>query len=239
MISIITFTMGRPKYLIDLIQSILTTNCYFKDYEHLIFYQGIKPSEEENKLFKQLTEDCIGESYPIKIIELDKNYGAGIGNNIAKEYINKKSKLIMKADDDCVLRNDKSFSCVTEISYLIPNSVFSPFPVGLINNKGGPDAIGERFVKYGPILDIYYTFRPVNHIGGFARICPTELFMEFTWPDDNIQGTSGSEDVNFSNYLRSKNVPMYYLENALIVEHNESTLGQHQRYKEYFKDGRF
>lgn len=234
MISIITFTMGRPKYLRALINSVMETNSFFQDFEHLVFYQGIKPTKEEKQYFE---DNCVG--YPLKVIELDKNYGPGVGSNLAKKHINEKSKRVMRADDDCVFRSPLYLSHVIEISGLIPNSVFSPFPVGLINNLGGPQAISDRFVKYSKILDTYYTFRPVNHVGGFARICPTDLFMGCTWPEENLVGTSGNEDGYFSNYVKSKNIPMYYLENALIVEHNESTLGQHERYKEYFKDGRF
>ena len=234
MISIITFTMGRPKYLMDLINSVMETNCFFQDFEHLIFYQGIKPTEEENNFFNG---NCKG--YPLRVIKLVHNYGPGIGSTIAKDFINKKTKRVMRADDDCILRSPKYLSHVIEISNLIPNSVFSPFPVGLINNLGGSAKTYDRFVKHGPILDTYYTFRPVNHVGGFARICPIDLFMECNWPEENLVGTSGNEDGYFSNFVRSKNIPMYYLENALIVEHNESTLGQHERYKEYFKDGRF
>lgn len=232
MISIITFTMGRPKYLFDLTNSIIESD-YFDDFEHLIFYQGVAPTEEEYSYFRNILNN------KFKVIELDKNYGPGVGCNIAKEYINKNSTIVMKADDDCVIRSPYFFDHVNEIFNIIPQSVFSPFPVGLINNLGGPAKTYDRFVKYSYKLDTYYTFRPVNHVGGFARVCPKDLFMECKWPEENLVGTSGNEDGYFSNFCKAKNIPMYYLENALIVEHNESTLGQHERYKEYFTNGRF
>jgi hypothetical protein len=67
-------------------------------------------------------------------------------------------------------------------------------------------------------------------LGGFARIAPKEHLLNTRFSDDH------SEDSEFSGNCNTNNIPMYYLENGLIVEHQETGLGQQARYgKEYFQ----
>jgi hypothetical protein len=73
----------------------------------------------------------------------------------------------------------------------------------------------------------------VNHIGGFARISPSEIYQQIHFTDNH------NEDGEFSNFCNSMNIPMFYLENDLVVQHQESTLGQHQRYGEGYFGKRF
>lgn len=143
--------------------------------------------------------------------------------------------LIMKMDEDCEIVSRNFFIHIREINKLKPKLVFSPYPVGLINNPGGPPK-NRHEVIYGEPLDTYYTFRYVSHIGGFARIAPRELVKDWKLPDDldPQNKISGTEDGHHSAKCLASGIEMAYLENALIVEHQESTLGQHQRYKEYF-----
>jgi len=88
-------------------------------------------------------------------------------------------------------------------------------------------------VEYSVETDTYYTFRKVHHVGGFARIMPVEYFKQINFTNTH------SEDTECSTWCNNNNIPMYYLENALIVEHQESTLGQHARYGEKYFKGRF
>lgn len=142
--------------------------------------------------------------------------------------------LIIKLDDDALPIGDSFLVRIGEINHLFPNSVFSPYPVGLINNPGGPGAGNKNHtVRYGFITDTYYTLRFVTHVGGFARISPG-FTREWTFDESRPH----SEDSQHSQKCIEKGIPMFYLENALIVEHQESTLGQHERYPHYFK-GRF
>lgn len=230
MISIFTITLGRELYIKRLIESISLLGGNY-DFEHYICFQGVKPSEDLLTYIKNLDE-----RYNIHLELWDKNYG--IGEAINKILPKLKGDITIKLDDDAVLRSPNYFSHVKEINRLFPDIVFSPFPVGLINNLGGVQS-SNRFVHYGENTDTYYTFRVVNHIGGFARISPTNIIKTFKFPNDLSSNNSGNEDVNFSNYCNQEGVMMCYLENALIVEHQESTLGQHERYGENYFNGRF
>jgi glycosyltransferase involved in cell wall biosynthesis len=170
----------------------------------------------------------------IKLHRWDTNCGAGEANNrLIKEC---SGEIICKLDDDALPYGEHYFNHIKEIYNLTGgNCIFSPYPVGLINNPGGVHS-KEHFLIYGKNTDTYYTFRKVHHIGGFARIMPSKIAKSFCWPFDYSPLNSGREDVNFSEYCKTQNIPMFYLENSIIVEHLESTLGQKERYKEYFSE---
>lgn len=229
MISIYTLTMGREEYLIKLVNSISRTQ---KDVvnpvkiEHHIGFQGVCPSVK-------LEEFLLNFEY-IKIHKWENNVGAGEGNNkIIKEL---KNDIIVKLDDDALIQSYDFFNHVLEINTLLKSeAVFSPYPVGLINNPGGPPS-SERHVLFGENTDTFYTLRKVHHVGGFSRIITRKVLDNYIWPNDLdiTNKNSGKEDVNFSNYCYFKKTPLYYLENAIITEHQESTLGQHARYVNYF-----
>ena len=225
MISVYTITMGREYYLKKLIDS-LAKNAGDIEYEHHIGFQGITPSEE---LRQFLPQNTILHLWP-------ESCGAGEANNRIIPQL--KGDLIVKLDDDALIYSPDYLVRAQEVSRLLKDScVFSPYPVGLINNPGGVRGTGH-FVRYSEALDIYFTFRPVPHIGGFGRIVPRKIIGDFKWPNDLNVSTSGSEDTNFSNYCEARFIKMFYLENAMVIEHIESTLGQHERYKTYF-EGRF
>jgi glycosyltransferase involved in cell wall biosynthesis len=227
MISIYTITMGRELYLSRLINSI-AKNAGNIEYEHHIGFQGIEPSDELKEKLKQ--HNCISHLW-------QTNCGAGEANN--KIIPNLKGDIIVKLDDDALVVSEDYLVRVNEINNLLCGSaVFSPYPVGLINNPGGV-ASRSHTVKYSTTMDMYFTLRRVPHVGGFGRIVPRDIAKTFTWPNDLNNGTSGSEDSNFSAYCGSKSIPLFYLENSIVIEHQESTLGQHARYPEYFKGGRF
>ncbi len=228
MISIYTFALTRDLYLERLIESIKTSSVNVP-FEHHIAFQGVKPNTELLRFFEHLTDS----GYPVRVHMWDRNYGTGEGNNRILKVVN--GNIIIKMDDDCIVRSPDFLETVMEIHRLIPTAVFSPYPVGLIRNSGGVPPSAAHIVKHSPRYDAFYTLRPVAHIGGLARIMPRSSIADFVWPDDYNQNTSGIEDSRFSDHCNASGTPMYYLENALIVEHQESTLGQHCRYgADYF-----
>ena len=79
----------------------------------------------------------------------------------------------------------------------------------------------------------------VHHVGGFARISPREVVKDWVLAPDLMEGQSGNEDGQHSSRCLDENISMAYLENAIIVEHQESTLGQHKRYGEDYFGKRF
>lgn len=223
-ISIVTFTLGsRDHYLDQCIRSVLFQEDAPK-YEHHIIFQGAKNNFHISKTRFMEEHGCVFHEWP-------ENIGIGAGlNKILPEC---SGELILKMDDDCRLITQSLLSQAYDIYKRFPNSVFSPYPVGLIRNPGGPP--GSRYsIWHKKESDVFYTRRHVSHVGGFARFSPASIIKNFKFAADLSAGQSGTEDGQFSEHCRSNGVDMFYLENELIVEHNESGLGQIARYKDYF-----
>ena len=221
MIHILTVTHNRPLYLNRCIKSILHNNKDFQDVHHHIVFNGCSVE----------SIDPIHPSYNVTFYQ--HNSFETLEFNLNK-YLPlmgaEDDDIVVKFDDDVIVSSPDFFNHVKCIMSLIPNAVISPFPVGLINNLGGP-ASNDRQVIYGKDTDTFYTLRKVNHVGGFARITRYKNYKNFMFTSVN------GEDVNFSN--THKHLEFFYLENSLIVEHCESTLGQHARFDNTYFKGRF
>lgn len=223
-IAIYTFSMGRWHYLEKSVRSVLRARQeYLGPTRHIVCLQGVAPPPF-------LTE--LGEQ--VEMIHWSTNCGIAEGINRVAAMLSE--DLVIKLDDDCEIISARFLTHVAEVARLCPNLVFSPFPVGLIRNLGGVPS-KERSIVYSDRLDTYYTLRAVPHVGGFCRVSPRITTNWVLQPDLGIAGASGNEDVQFSTLCGENRIPMAYLENAIIVEHQESTLGQHARYgNEYFGD---
>lgn len=238
-IELITFTLGgRDKYLKECIESVYRNAQYGPYYiKQYIVCQGPEADIEKNKIapLYKLSHDL--SLYQMEIIKLPENVGIAEGLNRVIPRLT--SPLIMKMDDDCKIVSSHFFTHAMALYKQFPNSVFSPFPVGLISNLAGPRPSGKHSVVYSGSTDTYYTKRPVTHVGGFARFSPLHVLKECKFKPDLQVGVSGNEDGQFSEYCRNNGIEMFYLENSMIVEHNESTLGQHARLGETYFKGRF
>jgi hypothetical protein len=230
-IDILTLSMGRDFYLNKNIESIKRNLHDEVDIVQHIVLQGVGSSIN--------FDNYETKNYKIKVHKLEKNIGCGMGNNYIKSFL-RDDGFIHKMDDDCEIVSHNYFIKLFYLLKMLPEKFsFSPYPVGLINNPGGVQKRSEHIVAYSKEIDQYYTLRPVHHIGGFARINPVKLFKEYIFPDDLSDKDSGVEDISLSNYCQQHGIPLFYLENALVVEHMESTLGQHKRYGETYFGKRF
>lgn len=232
-ISIITFTLGgRDTYLKTCLEAsasdIFDTDNNIK-IEHHVVFQGCKlPSF----VFDIFAYQNLLNNYEFFIHEWPENIGIGAGlNKILPEC---KGELIFKMDDDCKIISQGFFDTAWTIHKKFPTSVFSPFPLGLTGNPGGPKGF-KHSVWHDKSTDTIYTRRHVTHVGGFARFAPASVIKGFTFPNDLVPGISGAEDGYFSQHCNNNKIEMFYLERGLVVEHNESTPGQVIRYPEYFK----
>lgn len=223
---IYTFSMGRWLYLERAIKSIARSKVAYKGpVKHFVFLQGVSLPPEYSYLSSHAT-----------FMQFEKNHGIADGINIAMQFV--EDEIILKFDDDCIISSPHFFNHIGYISKTFPSLIYSPYPVGLINHPGGPSAIKHE-MHYNERDDVYYTFRRVSHVGGLCRISPSATKHWKLTSDINIDGLSGNEDAQFTQLALANNIPMAYLENALIVEHQESTLGQHSRYGEQYFKGRF
>lgn len=226
-LNILTITLGRELYLERLLESFnKLSNWQHHDFTYYIVYQG-KPSEAFKTFISELPFNA---NIVLKEFSSDKPLSVG---SIMKQFqLVNTSGIFWKLDDDSLLRSDNFIDHIVELYRLRPNCAFSPYPVGLINNPGGVLSKNHSVV-FSEKTNMYYTLRQVHHLGGFARIIPFDIFTKVNFSD------SHSEDTECSSYCQQHSVPMFYLENALIIEHQESTLGQHMRYGDKYFKGRF
>ena len=219
-INILTVTTGREFYLRNLLTSFdKLSNWQKHEVRYHIVYQGIPSDEFLNFLRK----------FKFNILLSTTEYVHSIGAIMTKFKNDVKSDYFWKLDDDAKLCSDNMLDHIEALCSIYPDAIFSPYPVGLINNPGGVPS-KQHHVIYSGKNDTFYTLRKVAHIGGFARIMPGYLLDRIHFSD------SHSEDTECASVFNALNLPMYYLENSLIVEHQESTLGQHERYKNYFNN---
>lgn len=239
-IDIVMLTMGREKYLKTALQSLIREANIAKniDIQLILISQGYAISQEITELLLNNKEIL-----KIKVVPLKENIGTTKGLIESKKYIRPISDLVMKMDEDCEIITNNFFIHLDNIYRFLSTEknteqfVLSPFPVGLINNLGGPPKTGGHYIIdwSDKFCNTIYTLRRVSHVGGFARISTKKTFMNVPFENDNTTNHSGHEDGIFSKYCLDNNILMFYLENAMAVEHQESTLGQQRRYKEYFK----
>ena len=239
-ISVITFTLGgRDRYLFRCLDSVYqkeideqytypVNNNDCVKIEHHIIFQGATPSSEITGCLKTYRQS---EYYTLIPHIWDTNIGIGAGLN--KILPSCKGELIFKMDDDCEIVSKDFFLRAYTLHKRFPNSVFSPLPCGLLRSPGGPPALSHK-VWWDKTSDIIWTKRIVNHVGGFARFAPKTIMGKFKFSNDLIPGISGTEDSQLSSYCNSNNIEMFYLEDGLIVSHQETCYGQLLRNPEYF-----
>lgn len=228
MLDILTITLGRKFYFFKLLESIEKKfSNHFDLINHYLIFQNQSYDEETENFIKKLNPSY-SKKINIEIIESAQSVGEVL-NKVKHKF---KQKFFLKLDDDCLLVSDDFGKHILALANQIPDCAFSPYPVGLINNTGGVHSRDHKII-YNQHTNCFYTLRKVNHLGGFARLVPTEYFKNIVFSD------SHSEDSECSQYLNKIGVEMFYLENSIIVEHQESTYGQHARYGEGYFKGRF
>lgn len=216
-ITIFTATLGREKYVKKLIESVInSTNWTEHSFFHYIVYQG-----EPTKEFQDYVQNV-----PYKLqVNINKDKKKSIGKLLEEFKPICNSDILWKLDDDALLYGENAFDHIEQLYKLYDLAIFSPYPVGFIEHLGGAKSRSHVTV-YSKQMDTYYTLRISGHIPGFARIMPVKLFKQIDFTDRH------NEDVECSNWCLSNEVPMFTLENTLIVEHQETILGQYHRYGE-------
>lgn len=217
-LDIFTITIGREDYLPQQLETLLQHRYAFG--QHIFVQNGCEVSPAIRRLLGKLRSQVF-TTEPLAV-------GACI--EAVKQHFS--APHTMKLDDDALPVGERFFAHLHALIELMPDRVFSPYPVGLLRNPGGPGMIedSEHEVLHSACTDTWYTLRPVQYIGGFARVAPTACYDKLTFRP-NLH----KEDADFSRAMRQAKVPMCYLENALIVEHAETVRGQLMRNPAYFQ----
>lgn len=216
-----TLTMGRELYLQRLLESVIR-GAGDVTVEHHLCFQGVEPSEATRQLIAH--HGVQGLRFVVHCWE--ENVGSALGQDRVLREID--GDFIIRLDDDALLLSPSFFRTLVAAHRLMPGAVLHAFPVGLVRTVGGMRAL-ERDLAYDEELDLWFTYRRVERAGGLARSGPGDLLRTFRFTDDRGVGHSGSESRQFADQCKAAGIPIYVLENGVVVEHQESSMGQFAR----------
>lgn len=216
-VAIFTLTMDRLEYTKKTIESLAKYAGY--PYDHYIVDNG---SSDKTVAWLEANK----EKYNIKqIIKNEKNVGISKGSNQALDAIGKGYDVIIKLDNDCEIQTEGIIEDIVNIFARTKRIIVSPNVEGLIDNAGGPPR--ENYVQMGPLL-----LGAVRHLGGIFCAGPAEWYENFRWKEDDF--LHGMQDTIFSQTSLQHGFGLCYIENQRVM-HIDSTYGQKEKFKEYFK----
>jgi glycosyltransferase involved in cell wall biosynthesis len=174
------------------------------------------------------TQDYLKE-YAVKhqanITFNEDNKGISIASNQALKEINGKFDIVVKVDNDAFFLTKGWLKRMVDLWKANRMLVMSPYIQGLKDNPGGAPREDYGMVK-GEYLGL------TRHIGGIVHFVDANAYKDFRW--DERSTLHGVQDLELSNYLRTRGYLHCYLEN-FYAEHLLGTEGQHKAYPEYFE----
>lgn len=174
-------------------------------------------------------------SAPIKrILYNQENTGIAKGWNQAIKLIKETDKydIIIKIDNDAQMLTKGWLKSMVSIFERNRKVILSPYVEGLEDSPGGvlrQRASGE--MPYVLINDNVLGIVP--YLGGIVWAAPIELYEDFSFDESGFM--VGNKDYLISLYAKSQGYGLFYIEN-LRVYHIDGTLGQKQKYPDYFKE---
>ena len=224
-VGIYTLTWDRLDYTKRCIKAIKEKTHW--PYFHFIIDQG---SEVETTRYLMRYD----KDENVEVLFIGENVGLSKGINLAHQHLfNSGLNYIMKLDNDAEVLDDNWLTRLMA-AMLDPDRpkdlVLSPYIRGLVSHKGGidrglPQGNPQRFEKY----NISY----VSHIGGICRLCHRRVLERYgKW--DESKPKHYAEDMEFTGRWQDLDWYNGYMEDISIL-HMDSSLGQQEKYPEYFK----
>lgn len=161
------------------------------------------------------------------VIYNEQNVGISKGSNQALDLINRTGKydIIIKVDNDIEVWNPAWLEQALDLYKRYPKVVSSPIIEGLIDNPGG--SLNRAYQQIGMhLLGI------THHIGGAFCIAPAQAYSNFRWREDDY--LHSNQDWVFSQHCLQDGYVLAYFQ-TMRAEHIDTTAGQKQKFKEYFK----
>ena len=212
-VAIFSLVYDRPEYTQKCFDSLYKTAGY--PFEHFIVAQTPKDA----KLIKKL--------YPkAHLIENKKNVGISKGSNQALDAI-KGFDVVMKVDPDCLFITPDWLKTMVRIYKSNHKIALSCYIQGLKDNPGGAP---REF--YGYLFEEHEQLGFSRHLGGICHFVSARAYEDFRWDQNSF--LHGVQDMELSMYLLSRGYAMAYMENY-FAEHIDGTIGQQEKYPEYFE----
>jgi len=214
-IAIFTLTKDRLYYTKKTLQSL-------KKKTHIPFDHFILDQDSRDETVNWLNKFTYKQG-KLYIYPISTNIGINRGVNFILDKIGKDYDIIVKLDNDVEIEtNGWLKKC---INVLNKKFLISPYVKGLIDNRGGVN-------RYGHIKELNMGLTPF--IGG---ICMIGLRRAWTKDSDGWEfpvPKHAGGDRAFCMKLSLSGYRFGYIENV-VIKHQETTKGQHQRFPNYFK----
>ena len=159
----------------------------------------------------------------------EDNKGISIASNQALDAMNEGREspdIIVKVDNDAMFLTDGWLKRMVELWKSNRMLVMSTYIQGLKDNPGGAPR-----EEYGMIKGEYLGL--TRHIGGIVHFADARAYKDFRWSEKDV--LHGAQDLELSNYLRSKGYLHAYLENFYTSHGESGTEAQKLQYPEYFE----
>jgi glycosyltransferase involved in cell wall biosynthesis len=217
-VAIFSITYDRLDYTKECFDSLYKTAGY--DFDHIIVDNGSKDGTVE---YLQELENPNGFT---SCVFNEENKGISIASNQALDLLKGRGyDIIMKVDNDAFFKNQGWLAKMVEIHSSFPRFALSCYVEGLRDNPGGAARIDYMVVRDELIG---YTV----HLGGICHFVDARAYDNFRWEEDSF--LHGVQDMELSQYLNKEGWFMGYME-SWFVEHRDGTVGQHEKYPDYFK----
>jgi glycosyltransferase involved in cell wall biosynthesis len=222
-VAVYSLIMDRLDYTLKMIEAMNRTAGY--EFDYFVIEQN---SSDGTKEFLK------GQSWIKKIKWNEKNTGVAKGWNQAIELIRSTGHydIYVKLDNDALMLTDGWLKAMVELFERNKGIILSPYVEGLEHSPGG--VIRQRQTGESPYVQINEkVLGIVPNLGGICFATPKEVYDG--WKFDESLQMMGNKDYALSCDARKRGYTLFYME-EYIVEHQDGTMGQHQKYPEYFKE---
>ena len=162
-----------------------------------------------------------------KVVLLPENIGISEGSNrLLDEILKSEYDLIIKMDNDCEV--------VTENILVQLEAVFERLKMDNRQMVLSPRVEGINKQPRRAFYDHVngYKIGVTGIVGGLFHIVPADIYARYRYPLDLPK--AWGQDDDFCEWLRKQGIKKGYIED-LVVNHYETTVGQAQRFPEYFE----
>ena len=145
-------------------------------------------------------------------------------NELIDAIVKSKYDIIIKIDNDVEFITYgwlKDIVKMWERNHLI---YISPYVEGLLDNPGGAIRIGRAMIG-NDLIEV------TQHIGGIFAAIDGKAYTDFRWKEKMLHGYQDLEAS--TDFVKQGYMPCYFPKH--IIRHRDTTLGQQNKYKDYFE----
>jgi glycosyltransferase involved in cell wall biosynthesis len=213
-VAIFTITYDRLDYTKRMVKSLNKSTKY--PYDWFVFDNGSQDG----------TPEWLEKQKARKVFLNHDNSGITNASNVLLDAIftTGEYQIIIKVDNDCDFMTFGWLETIVDLWKRNKWLYITPYPEGLVHNPGGAPRVGYSTI--GPyFVEVSY------HLSGLCAAVWSKVYEKFRWSDQFLHGNQDREaSVAFT---KQGFMPMYLPQHRVM--HMDNTMGQYQKYPDYFK----